>query len=157
MSKKKIKKNNDSEKTVEIRDIPTINEDSSSMGEIKINHTVIASIVKLAALEVPGVIMVAGGFVDELAGMFTKKDSGAGIRVEENENGNYEIMIRVILSFGIELARTAYEIQTSVSEQVSKMTNKHVAKVDVIIDGVKTPETTTEEEKKNWVEPEHTD
>ncbi len=157
MSKKKIKKNNELEKTVEIRDIPTINEESSSMGEIKINHTVIASIVKLAALEVPGVVMVAGGFVDELAGMFSKKDSGAGIRVEENENGHYEIMIRVILSFGIELARTAYEIQSSVRDQVSKMTNKDVGKVDVIIDGVKTPASTSEDEKKNWVEPEHTD
>ena len=157
MSKKKIKKNDELEKTVGIRDIPTINEESCSMGEIKINHTVIASIVKLAALEVPGVVMVAGGFVDELAGMFSKKDSGAGIRVEENENGQYEIMIRVILSFGIELARTAYEIQTSVRDQVSKMTNKDVAKVDVIIDGVKTPESTSVEEKKKWVEPEHTD
>ena len=157
MSKKKIKKIDELGKTVEIRDIPTINEESSSMGEIKINHTVIASIVKLAALEVPGVVMVASGFVDELAGMFSKKDSRAGIRVEENENGHYEIMIRVILSFGIELARTAYEIQTSVRDQVSKMTNKDVAKVDVIIDGIKTPVSTSEDEKKNWVEPEHTD
>jgi len=157
MSKKKSNKRDDSDKAVKIRDIPTINEESSSMGEIKINHTVIASIVKLAALEVPGVVMVAGGFVDELAGMFSKKDSGTGIRVEENENGHYEIMIRVILSFGIELARTAYEIQTSVRDQVSKMTNKDVAKVDVIIDGVKTHESTPEEDKNNWVEPEHTD
>ncbi len=76
MSKKKSNKRDDSDKAVKIRDIPTINEESSSMGEIKINHTVIASIVKLAALEVPGVVMVAGGFVDELAGMFSKKRFG---------------------------------------------------------------------------------
>lgn len=148
MSKKKIKKENESKNTIEIRDIPTINEESASMGEIKINHTVIASIVKLAALEVPGVVMVAGGFVDEIAGIFSKKDSGTGIRVEENENGEYEIMIRVILSFGIELTKTAYEIQSSVNDQVSKMTNKDVAKVDVIIDGVKSPESKPIEEKQ---------
>ncbi len=155
---KKTKKKSAPEENVDVHEIPTINEESSSMGEIKINHTVIASIVRLATLEVSGVVMVAGGRMEELTGMFTKKDSGIGIRVEENEMGDYHIVIRVILSFGIELARTAYEIQTTVRDQVNKMTNKQVAKVDVIIDGVKMPNSVVEEdERKNWVEPEHTD
>ena len=86
--------------------------------------------------------------VGEIAGIFSKKDSGAGIQVGEDEDANYVIAIRVILSFGIELAKTAYEVQTSVRDQIEKMTNKRVAKVDVIIDGVKMPEPHKEEREQ---------
>ena len=47
--------------------IPTISEDSNSLGDIRINHSVVASIVRLAALEVTGVAAVGGGFVDGIA------------------------------------------------------------------------------------------
>ena len=44
--------------------IPTVSEESNTMGDIRINHSVVASIVRLAALEVSGVAAVGGGFVD---------------------------------------------------------------------------------------------
>lgn len=152
MDKKKEKSK--SIEPAELDSIPTINEESSSLGDIKINHTVVASIVKLATLEVPGVVSVAGGgLVGEIAGIFSKKDSGAGIQVGEDEDANYVIIIRVILSFGVELAKTAYGIQTSVRDQVENMTNKRVARVDVIIDGVKMPEPPKDESvKESWQE-----
>ena len=134
------RKQTDTKDDSDMKEIPTINEDSSSLGEIKINIAVIQSIVKLAASEVEGVVAVGkGGFVDEVSSFITKKDTGSGIQVEE-ESGSYHISIRVILSFGYELAKTAYRVQTAVRDQVSKMTNKRVARVDVIIDGVKPPE-----------------
>ncbi len=152
-----MEKKKDEHKAIEpaeLDSIPTISEGSSSLGDIKINHTVVASIVKLATIEVPGVVSIAeGGLVGEIAGIFSKKEAGAGIQVGEDEDAHYVIVIRVILSFGIELAKTAYEIQTSVKEQVEKMTNKHVARVDVIIDGVKMPEPHKEEsEQEAWQE-----
>lgn len=120
--------------------LPTLGEESS-MGDIKINHSVVATIVKLAAKEVTGVVQVGGGgFVDEIAGIFAKKESGTGITVEEDEHGNYLITMRVILSYGVDLARTAYEVQNAVRDQVVKMTSKKVARVDVMIEGVKLAE-----------------
>ena len=147
-------KTSDSPETPELSEIPTIHEESTSLGDIKINHTVIASIVKLAAKAVPGVVAVGGGFVDHVTGMFSKKDAGAGIRVEEDENSNYLIVIRVVMSFGVNLAKTADEIQTAVQEQILKMTNKQASKIDVIIDEVKMPDSESEEEAKdeNWEE-----
>lgn len=144
----------------EVGQIPTVSEDSSALGEIKINHKVVANIVQLATLEVEGVIAVAGSnFVDRIEGIFQKKEASSGIRVDLDENDHYHIYIQVILSFGVELAKTAFNIQTAVRDHVRKMTNKQVAKVDVIIEDIKQPEppTAKEEETENGPTGEHTD
>ncbi len=128
----------------EMQEIPTISEESSSLGSIQINLAVIKSIVRMAAKEIDGVIAVGrGGIVDDVSS-FIKKDSGAGIHVEE-ENDSYFITVRLILAFGYELAKTAYEVQQAVRDQVSKMTNKQVAKVDIMIEAVRTPDNSKEE------------
>ena len=126
--------------TSDTQEIPIINEDSSSLGSIQINLAVIKSIVRMAAKEVDGVIAVGkGGIVDDVSSFITKKDSGSGIHVEE-ENDSYFITVRLILAFGYELAKTADAVQRAVREQVTNMTNKQVAKVDIMIEGVKTPD-----------------
>lgn len=118
--------------------IPSVTEDSNTLGEIRINHSVVSSIVRLAALEVPGVCAVGGSFVDGIADIFSKKGDERGVRVDEDEVGDYKIEIRVILRFGLELAAVASEIQQRVSEQIEKMTSKSVARVNIVIDGVRT-------------------
>jgi uncharacterized alkaline shock family protein YloU len=126
--------------------IPTVSENSNTLGEIRINHSVVASIVRLAALEVAGVAAVGGGFVDGIAEIFSKKGDERGVRVDEDEVGDYQIEIRVILRFGVELATVGTQIQQRIAEQIEKMTSKSVARVNVIIDGVRTTE---EEEAQN--------
>lgn len=136
--------------------IPTVSEESTSLGEIKINHSVVASIVRLATLEVGGVAAVgSSGGLDGIAEIFSKRESERGVRVEEDEAGDYKIEVRVILRFGVELAAVATQIQQSVAQQVKKMTSKSVARVNVIIDGVRTSGSTAEEE--GWEETAHTD
>ena len=132
--------------------IPTISEDSNTLGEIHINHSVVASIVRLAALEVPGVAEVcsSSGFVDGITEIFSKKSDERGIQIDKDEVGDYKIKIRVILYFGVELAATGNEIQQRIVEQVEKMTSKSVASVDVIIDEVRTMEDT--KKKSEWEE-----
>ena len=132
-----------------------MSEDSNTLGEIRINHSVVASIVRLAALEVSGVSAVGGGFVDGIADIFkAKKGDERGARVDQDEVGDYQIEIRVILRFGVELATVATQIQERVAEQVEKMTSKNVACVNVVIDGVRTNE---EEAKDDWDHQPHTD
>jgi uncharacterized alkaline shock family protein YloU len=135
--------------------IPTLSEDSNSLGEIRINHSVVANIVRLAALEVTGVVAVGGGFVDGIADIFkSKKGDERGVRVDEDEVGDYKIEIRVILRFGVELAVVATDIQQRISEQIEKMTSKNVARVNVVIDGVRSEE---EQAKEDWDHQPHTD
>lgn len=117
------------------REIPTISE-VSSLGDIKINHNVVCNIVRLAALEVPGVLSVSGSLMEDLAGIF-RDQRNSGIRLEENSSGQYLITMRLVMAYGVELARVAEAVQTAVSGQVYRMTNQEVARVDVFVDGVK--------------------
>ena len=135
--------------------IPNVSEASNTLGDIRINHSVVASIVRLAALEVSGVAAVGGGFVDGIAEIFSKKGDERGVRVEEDEVGDYRIEIRVILRFGCELATVATEIQERIAEQVEQMTSKNVARVNVIIDGVRTDDEKGEEDE--WSDESHID
>ncbi|MFP4166659.1 MAG: Asp23/Gls24 family envelope stress response protein [Opitutales bacterium] len=142
------------EKRQQESSIPTISEASNTLGDIRINHSVVASIVRLAALEVTGVAAVGGGFVDGISEIFSKRSDERGVRVNEDEGGDYRIEIRVVLRFGIELATVANQIQQRVAEQVEKMTSKSVARVDVVIDGVRTEQ---EKEREAWEDQPHTD
>lgn len=119
---------------------PTRVDDQPELGEIKINHTVVASIVRLAALQVKGVAAVGGGLVDGISELFSKRESDArGVRVAENANDAYSIELRIAILYGTEIGRTAYDVQLAVRKQVMAMTGKDVAKVDVIIEGVRLP------------------
>lgn len=120
-------------------------ENNDVLGDIKINHSVVASIVRLTAQEVEGVHCVGGGFVEGLTEIFSKKDSDRGVRVSENEGGEYVIEVRVILLFGYELAMVGANVQRNVAKQVTRMTMKQVDRVDVIIDGVRSESTKSAE------------
>ena len=135
--------------------IPNVSEASNTLGDIRINHSVVASIVRLAALEVSGVAAVGGGFVDGIAEIFSKKGDERGVRVEEDEVDDYRIEIRVILRFGCELAAVATEIQERIADQVEQMTSKSVARVNVIIDGVRNDDEKGEEDE--WGDEPHID
>ena len=135
--------------------IPNVSEASNTLGDIRINHSVVASIVRLAALEVSGVAAVGGGFVDGIAEIFSKKGDERGVRVEDDEVDDYRIEIRVILRFGCELAAVATEIQERIADQVEQMTSKSVARVNVIIDGVRTDDEKGEEDE--WGDEQHID
>jgi len=130
--------------------IPSIStEDESSLGDIKINHSVVASIVRIAALENDGVFSIPGGFVDGITEIFSKKESERGVRVTDNEQGFYQIEIRLILKYGVELAKCAYDVQIAIKERVETMTGKMVERVDVIIEGVKPKDEVNKNQQEN--------
>ena len=99
--------------------IPTISEESSELGTIRINHSVVAGIVRLATQSVGGVVNVGGGGVVEgLTDFFSKKESERGVRVSESANGGYDIEVRVVLEFGVDLAKVGIAIQESIRDQL---------------------------------------
>ena len=117
--------------------IETGDDQGGSLGQIKVNHTVVSTIVKMAAINVAGVLAVGGNFVENFIAQISSKESDKGVRVSEDEAGNYQIEIRVLMEYGVELAKTAEILQMIVAKQVTNMTGKPVANVDVIIEGVK--------------------
>ncbi len=120
------------------QEIPTITEESTSLGDIKINHSVVASIVRLATMEVDGVFAVGGGGVVEgIAEFLSKKESERGVRVADTEGGAYDIEVRVVLKFGVDLAKVGMQVQETVRDRIVDMTSKPVERIDVVIDGIK--------------------
>jgi uncharacterized alkaline shock family protein YloU len=126
-------------------------DDQPDLGDIKINHNVIASIVRLAALQVKGVAAVGGGIVDGIGEIFTKKEADhRGVRVNESEAGDYQIEVRLVVAYGSEIGRTAYEVQVDVRKQLMAMTGRDVSKVDVIIEGVRLPGGKAQADDELW-------
>lgn len=115
-------------------------DDQPSLGQIQINHNVVAGIVRLAALQVKGVAGVGGGLVDGLSDIFSKRESShRGVKVSEDGSDTYAIEIRLVIAYGSDIGKTAYEVQAAVRKQVMAMTGKNVSRVDVIIEGVRLP------------------
>ncbi|MGC6423796.1 MAG: Asp23/Gls24 family envelope stress response protein [Lentimonas sp.] len=139
--------------------IPTVSEGSNSLGEIRINHSVVANIVRLAALEVTGVAAVGGtSIVDGFTDIFkSKSGEERGVKVEADEVGDYVIEIRVILRFGCQLATVAEQVQEMISKQVENMTSNNVARVNVFIDGVRSEEPEVKDDWQQSEEQPHTD
>jgi uncharacterized alkaline shock family protein YloU len=106
-------------------------------GEVRINHSVVVNIIRLSVLEVKGVASVGGNFWGNVTEFFSRKDAERGVAVREDECGRYVIAVRVIVYFGIPLTKVAADIQHNIARQIAFMTQKEVAKVDVIIDGVR--------------------
>ena len=129
--------------------IETGDDQEGSLGQIKVNHTVVSTIVKMAAINVTGVLAVGGNFVENFIAQISSKESDKGVRVSEDEAGNYQIEIRVLMEYGVELAKTAETLQMIVAKQVTNMTGKPVANVDVIIEGVKMADDIGNEDPEN--------
>jgi len=118
--------------------IPNLPDNSNGLGSIRINHSVIAGIVRLATQSVKGVVNVGGaGVVEGLTDFFAKKESERGVSVTECEDGGYEIEVRVVLRFGVDLAKTGTVIQDSIREQILSMTGNHAKIINVVIDDIK--------------------
>ncbi len=136
-------------------------DDAPTLGDIKVNHSVVASIVRLAALEVPGVCGIGGGLVDGIAdSMFPNRATDRGVKIVADDDGAYSIEIRAVMNFGTEIGRTAVQVQMSVRKQVELMTGNRVKRVDVIVEGVRMPATRPEgrgRSEEDWPELPQTD
>ncbi len=131
--------------------IPTISEESSELGSIRINHSVVAGIVRLATQSVPGVVNVGGGGVVEgLTDFFSKKESERGVEVSESSDGGYDIEVRVVLEFGVDLAKVGVRIQESIRDQILAMTGNHAKTIDVVIDDIRMESSDKEIENDQW-------
>ncbi len=120
-----------------------VNQAAGGTGDIKVNHAVVGSIVRLSALEVQGVYSVGGGIIDGITEIFSKRESDRGVKISEDEDGRYAINVRVILFYGVDIAKVALQIQQNIRTQIKRMTMKDVASVDIIVDGIKVENTSS--------------
>ena len=105
----------------------------------------------MATQSVQGVVNVGGGGVVEgLTDFFSKKESERGVSVTESSEGGYEIEVRVVLEFGVDLAKIGMQIQEAVRDQILAMTGNHAKNIDVVIDDIKMDSGDKDADDDNW-------
>ena len=92
----------------------------------------------LASIE--GISMMEGNLIDSFLGR-DGPDRIKGIHVDQDQkNHSVKLKIEVNIAYGISLPEKAEEIQTRISEEISKMTGLHVSTVHVVFKNLVLPE-----------------
>lgn len=123
---------------------PAASGDDAGLGLITVNHNVIATIARTAALKIPGIHDMSASIVDGLAGILTKGSTDRGIMVEEEDQG-FIITINIVVAFGVRIPDLALQLQNEVRAAVEEMTGKNVKQINVVVKGLHTPEPTEKE------------
>jgi uncharacterized alkaline shock family protein YloU len=103
-------------------------------GTLKVSESVIATIVRLATLEIEGVDSLASSNAS-IKGLISKTNQTGAIRIKL-VGDVVEISLRVIVKYGHKIVNVAEQIQNSVKSSVQTMTGVAVARVNVQIAGV---------------------
>lgn len=106
------------------------------LGQIQINDDVLATIAQYAALEVTGVVNIAGGsaITDFLS---ASRGPRRGIVVAtDDQNSQATIDIDVNVEFGLDIYHVATQLQRAVKNSIEGMTGLKVKSVNVKISGI---------------------
>ena len=112
-------------------------ESQNEQGTVKLHESVISSVVKNATCSVEGVIRLAGsGLSDSIAGLLgTKKRSDTAIKIEMTDD-SAAVEINIIVAYGENLPALALHLQTTIINEVKKITGINVSQINVNIRGI---------------------
>ena len=110
-----------------------IEHDNSDLGEVQISNDVLAVISAMAAMEVDGVVAMAGNITAELVSKLGMKKLSKGVRVDVVDN-----TVMVDLSIILRINENIVTISKKVKTTVENMTGMEVANVNVNIASVAT-------------------
>ena len=118
--------------------------ENTAGGSLRISNEALAKIARLAALEVEGVADVAvdASGVKSLIGRIVPP---APIQVEM-KNDVADITISIVVPPGVKVPEVAQKIQENVKQSVQSMTQISVARVNVVVTGICTPDAEASEE-----------
>lgn len=109
--------------------------DNSGLGEVEISDDVLAVISAMAAMEVDGVIAMAGNITSELVSKLGMKKLSKGVRVDVADD-NVMIDLSIVLRMNENILNVSKKIQDKVKSTVENMTGMKVANVNVNISSV---------------------
>lgn len=109
--------------------------DNSDLGEVHISDDVLAVISAMAAMEVEGVVAMAGNITGEIVAKLGMKKLSKGVRVDVDEN-TVMIDLSIVLKMNENLIRISKKVQDKVKTTVENMTGMEVVNVNVNISNV---------------------
>ena len=114
-----------------------IEHDNSDFGEVQICNDVLAVISAMAAMEVDGVVAMAGNITAELVSKLGMKKLSKGVRVDVVDN-TVMVDLSIILRINENIVTISKKVQDKVKTTVENMTGMEVANVNVNIASVAT-------------------
>ena len=114
-----------------------IEHDNSDLGEVQISNDVLAVISAMAAMEVDGVVAMAGNITAELVSKLGMKKLSKGVRVDGVDN-TVMVDVSIILRINENIVTISKKVQDKVKTTVENMTGMEVANVNVNIASVAT-------------------
>lgn len=101
-----------------------------------IDNKVFQGIVLQTLSSINGIGLVEGNFIDSLLGR-GGAENVKGIQADQDDaNHTIKIKVEVNVGFGISIPEKAEEIQTKITEEITKLTGLHVACVHVVFKNV---------------------
>ena len=116
----------------ENNEINYIEEATNKAGTISYANDVIAIIAGLAATEIPGISGMSGGISSGIAELLGRKNLTKGVKVEVGTEET-AIDLNVIVDYGVQIHKVAFEVQENVKKAVETMTGLHVVEVNVYV------------------------
>ncbi len=101
-----------------------------------IENRVFQSIVLQCLSQTEGISLVEGNFIDHFLGRSAVEGIKGIYAEQDNKNHSVNIKVEVNIHFGIPIPDKAEEIQTKVTEEITKLTGLHVASVHVVFKNV---------------------
>lgn len=109
--------------------------DNSELGEVHISDDVLAVISAMAAMEVDGVLAMAGNITAEIVARLGMKKLSKGVRVKVDEN-TVVIDLSIVLRMNENIVKISNKVQDKVKTTVENMTGMEVAGINVNISNV---------------------
>ncbi len=106
-----------------------------------IENKVFQGIVLQGLSQIDGIALVEGNLIDSLLGRNAIESGIKGIFAEQDsKNHSVSIKVEVNIGYGFSIPEKAEEIQTQISEDITKLTGLHVSCVHVVFKNVVSPE-----------------
>ena len=109
--------------------------DNTDMGEVQISDDVLAIISAMAAMEVDGVVSMAGNITSEIVSRLGMKKLSKGVRVDVADN-NVMVDLSIVLKMNENIINISKKVQDRVKSTIENMTGMEVANVNVNISSV---------------------
>ena len=109
--------------------------DNSELGQVQINNEVIAVIAAMAAMEVDGVVSVAGGITTENVAKAGAKKLSKAVRIDVAD-GAVMLDISIVLKMNESILEISKKVQDKIKTTIENMTCMEVANVNVNIANV---------------------
>lgn len=106
-----------------------------------IENKVFQGIVLQCLAQVEGITLVENNLIDSLLGRSGMESTVKGITAEQdNKNHSVNIRVEVNICYGYSIPEKAEEMQTRITEDITRLTGLHVGSVHVVFKSVITAE-----------------